>query len=340
MKTNLTLIRKRLKCTDFKTTSLVVGKYTNTSVTVCYVDSIAEKEVVEKVVQRLVAIDIDGVVDSSYLSRYLDQPKSILFNRVGESEKPDIVVAKLLEGRIAIIVDGSPMVLTVPYLFIEDLQGPVDYQQPNEVTAVGRMMRLVSIILSVMLPALFVSLQKYNYQIIPIQFLITILNATAAIPFSALTEMLIVIIVFDILREANLRMPTAVGMSLSLVGAIVLGDAAVKAGLLGAPAVMVGALSGIGLYTMPDSTLVLSVLRLCFVFIGGLLGIFGIVIALIALFGYMVNLQQLGAPFMAPHAPFIPNDVRQDGVFLSGLADQLKRPKSIPNTNSTRRGKR
>lgn len=332
-KVNMTLIRKRLKTPNFKTKELTLGKFTRTKVVVCYIDGIVDNSVLQQLLQRLQAIDTDGILDSSYLAHYLDSKRTLLFPRVGSTEKPDVVVSKILEGRIAIVVDGSPMVLTCPYLFIEDLQAPGDYHQNSEITSVGRILRFISIIVSVFLPALFVCLQRYNYQIIPLKFLITILNATEAIPFSPLTEMLLVIIIFDILREANLRMPTAVGMSLSLVGAIVLGDAAVKAGVLGAPAVMIGALSGIGLYTMPQNTLVLSMLRLVFTFIAGIMGLLGVILGVMVLLTYMINMQDFGVPFLAPYSPNISQD-KQDAVLQKPISEQVNRPKSLNNTNN------
>ena len=337
LKVNITLLRKRLKTPNFKTINLSVGKYTNTAVTICYLDGIADTAVVERVTQQLEAISTDGIMDSSYLARYLDVNKTALFRRIGTTEKPDIAVAKMLEGRIAVICDGSPMVLTVPYLFVEDMQSPGDYYENSTMTVVSRTLRLISVLASVLLPALYVCLQVYNYQIIPLKFLVTILNASEAIPFSPMAEMLIVLIIFDILREANLRMPSAVGISLSLVGAIVLGDAAVKAGLLGAPAVMIGALSGIGLFTLPDNTLVLSLLRLLITFLGGMMGLLGVTLALIMTLLYMSSLQYHKTPYLAPFAPNVPHD-RQDAVGQDPVPKMKKRPKSIPTENKTRRG--
>ncbi len=337
-KVNLMLIRKRLRTEKLKTTNVTVGKYTNTHITVCYLDGVASQQLVNQIVQTISAITIDGILDSSYLSQYLDKQQTYLFQRVGSTEKPDVAVAKLLEGRIAVIVDGSPMVLTLPYLFIEDLQSPGDYYESNEVTSLGRVLRFISALISVLLPAVYVCLQKYNYQIIPLKFLITILNATESIPFSPLTEMLLVIIIFDILREANLRMPSAVGMSLSLVGAIVLGDAAVKAGLLGAPAVMVGALSGIGLYTMPKNTLVFSILRLGVTLVGGLMGLYGVVLSMLTIVLYLTSLQSYSAPFLAPYSPLVKGD-KQDAVFQDDLQTFVNRPQSYKTVNKTRRRK-
>ena len=336
MKVNLTLLRKRLKTPNLKTVNLTVGKYTNTAVAVCYIEGIAQQRIVDDVVQRLQNVNIDGVLDSSYLARYLDVNKTVLFRRIGSTEKPDIAVGKMLEGRLAIIVDGSPMVLTLPYLFVEDMQSPGDYYENSTMTTLSRVLRFISVIASVLLPALYVCLQIYNYQIIPLRFLITILNASESIPFSPLSEMIIVLIIFDILREANLRMPSAVGISLSLVGAIVLGDAAVQAGLLGAPAVMIGALSGIGLYTLPDNTLILSLLRLVVTLLGGLMGLLGVIISTLVLIIYLASMQEYKTPFLAPFTPDIPAD-RQDAIAQRPVPSMKKRPRSIPNVNDERR---
>ena len=337
LKVNITLLRKRLKTEHFKIVNATVGKYTNTSISVCYLQTIADQRIVDNIVQRLQNINIDGVLDSSYISKYLDPSRTVLFRRVGMTEKPDIAVAKMLEGRVCVVVDGSPMVLTLPYLYVEDLQSPSDYYENASITTLNRALRFISVVLSVLLPALYVCLQMYNYQIIPLKFLITILNATEAIPFSPMVEMMIVLIIFDILREANLRMPSAVGISLSLVGAIVLGDAAVKAGLIGAPAVMIGALSGIGLFTMPNNTFILSLLRIAITLIGGIMGILGVILSVVAILIYMVSLQNYQAPFLAPYAPNIPSD-KQDAVGQRPLTEQVERPRSIPNVNKRRRG--
>ena len=336
VKVNLTLLRKRLKTPNFKVINLAVGKFTNTAVAVCYVDGVAQKKIVDDVVQRLQSVTVDGVLDSSYLARYLDVSKTLLFRRVGTTEKPDIAVGKMLEGRIAIVVDGSPMVLTLPYLFVEDMQSPGDYYENSTMTTLSRILRFISVIASVLLPSLYVCLQVYNYQIIPVKFLITILNASEAIPFSPMTEMILVLVIFDILREANLRMPSAVGISLSLVGAIVLGDAAVQAGLLGAPAVMIGALSGIGLFTLPDNTLILSLLRLLVTFIGGVMGLLGVILATLTLIIYLASMQDYKTPFLAPFTPDVPED-RQDAIAQIPVPKMKKRPRSIPNEDDVRR---
>ncbi|MEG1528260.1 MAG: spore germination protein [Clostridia bacterium] len=335
IKANITLLRKRLKTQEFKCDYLSVGKYTNTAIAVCYIENIASKITVNKIKQRIKEISIDGIIDSSYVSRFLDSGKSFLFKLVGSAEKPDVVTGKLLEGRIAIVVDGSPIVLTVPYMFVEDLQGPEDYYDVPEIASVNRILRAVSAFVCVILPSLYVSLQLYNYQILPAKFLISIINSTSTIPFNPLSEMLVILVLFDILREANSRMPSMAGLSLSIIGAVVLGDAAVRAGLLSAPGVMIGALSGIGLYTMPDNTLLLSILRLAVTVVGGLMGLLGIILVSIVLLAHIVSLSAFDVPYTAPYAPSIDRD-KQDGLIKLPITRLKNRPAVLKSKNKTR----
>lgn len=337
-KLNLTLIRRRLKTPDLVVNNISVGKYTSTNVVVCYISSIADDKTAEKVIERIKQINTDGILDSSYISRYLDERKTKIFKTVGASEKPDIVASKLLEGRIAIIVDGSPIVLTVPYMFIEDLQSPEDYYETNETATLARFLRIISVVVAIILPGIFISLQIHNYQIIPSKFLITIINSTQGIPFTPMFEMLLVLTLFDLLREANGRMPKIAGLSLSVVGAIVLGDAAVKAGLLSAPSVVIAALSGIGLYAMPDNTLVFSLLRVGVTVVGGVMGMYGMVLVVLFILLYMTTLGNYNVPYLAPFAPSIPQD-KQDAIIVKSVNDMEFRPRVLGSKNKRRRVK-
>ncbi len=328
VKTNVMLLRKRLKTSDFKTKYLSVGDKTNTVVAVCWLKDVASNKVIKQILSRIENLSIDGVVDSSYIASYLDPDKTNLFKMVGSIEKPDIVCSKLLEGRVAIVVDGSPMVLTLPYMFIEDMQSPDDYYyyMPQMATA-ARVLRLIAMTIAVLLPATYVAMQVFHYQMLPSKFLITIVSATQGIPFPPLIEMIVVILLFDILREANARMPQIAGLSLSIVGAIILGDAAVKAGLLGAPAVMIGAMSGIGLYTMPDNTMLFMLMRVVFTLLGGYIGILGILLGAMFVVSYVVSLDQFGTPYLAPVAPSITND-KMDALYKKPLQDLQEREAS------------
>lgn len=313
IKTNLMLLRKRIKTPDFKTENIKVGDKTGTLVSVCYIEGAADKKVVDAVVKKISGLKLDGVLDSSYIAAFLDVDPTNLFKTVGSVEKPDIVASKLLEGKVAVAVDGSPLVLTLPYTFIEDMHSPDDYYYNTPQTAtVARILRLIAMTAAVLLPAIYVALQVFHYQMLPSKFLITIISSVQGIPFPPMLEMLVVILLFDVLREANARMPQIAGLSLSIVGAIILGDAAVKAGLLSAPAVMIGAMSGIGLYTMPDNTMLFMLLRLAFTLLGGTVGIVGILLGAMLTVSYVVSLDDYGMPYLSPLSP--PAAAGDDGI--------------------------
>lgn len=335
--TNLSLLRRRLATTKLRFDDYEVGRYSRTKVVVAYIDGLTHPDVIKKVTKRIEKIDIDGVFDSSYIAKYLERSDMSIFTQVGTTEKPDILAHKMLEGRVAILVDGSPIALTVPFLFIEDLQDSSDYYKRDFRATVLRMVRLFGIFVAVLLPAVFVSLQEYQYQVLPLKFLITILNSTSGIPLTPTLEMLFVVLLFEILNETSVRMPKYVGMALSVVGAIVLGDTAVKAGLLSSPAVLIAALSGIGLYCVPDDVGTFSLLRVLFIAVGGTLGLYGILLSFLCLMAYLVSYQSYGSPYLAPYGPLIVDDL-QDGIFKQSNLDMKSRPKSIPNINERRIG--
>ncbi len=335
MKTNITLLRRRLKTPDLTVKNLNVGKYSSTGIAVMYVDGIADDSVVDEIVKRLNEIDIDGVIDGSYVASFIQGRRYCFFNQVGSSEKPDVVASKLLEGRVAIIVDGSPLVLTLPFVLFEDLQDGYDYYSNDWSSSLARLFRIMGGLLTVILPGAYVALQSHHYHLMPLKFLITLMSATNGIPFPPAIEMFFVLILFEILNQASIRMPRLMGISLSIVGAIVLGDTAVKAGLISSPAVLVTALSAIGIFCVPDQVGALSILRFIFLCCSAVMGLFGIVILIIIITAYLVSLSSYGAPYLAPYAPRITPDLK-DGLLKSSTVNMDKRPYSIPNKNRTR----
>lgn len=336
LKTNMNLVRKRLPTTELKTEELHIGRYTKTKVEVCYIDNIADHKVVEKIKSRLQQIDIDGIIDAHYLTSFLEERKNSIFKQIGKCEKPDIVVAKLLEGRVAIMVDNSPVVLTLPFIFLEDLQNSDDYYQRSFRISFIRFLRLFGILISMLVPGIYVAIQLYHYRIIPIKFLVTIMDSTQGITFSPFMETLFVLLLFDILFEASLRMPKYIGVAVSIVGALVLGDTAVRAGLVSSPTVMIVALTGISFYTVPDQVSQLAILRLAFTLLGGMIGFLGIIVGWVLLVTYLVEFNAYDAPYFAPYAPFIKEDLK-DGLFKRETIALKTRPKSVPNKNRTRK---
>ena len=337
LRANVSLLRRKLKTPMLTLEKHVVGRYTRTDVVICYLRDIADEKILKKVRNKINSIDIDGVLDASYVAHYLEENPTSIFRHTGTTEKPDILAGKLLEGRVAILVDGSPIALTVPFLLIEDLQDADDYYKKDYRISFERVIRLIGAIMAVIIPAAYVALQEFQYQFVPLKFLITLLNATSGIPLTPTLEMLTVLLLFEVLNETSVRMPKYVGMAISVVGAIVLGDTAVNAGLLGSPAVLVTAISGIGLYCVPDEAGTFSLLRLAFVCIAGVMGIFGLVLGVMVLTAYLVKSNSYGAPYLAPYAPIVSEDLK-DGVLFGDLSKMKLRPQSFPHKNQVRIG--
>lgn len=332
---NVSMLRRRLKTPNLAVLNLVLGRQTRTKVAVVYLTNIASKKVVKEVIQRLKNIDIDGVTASYYIETLLRNNESQLFRQLGNTEKPDIATAKILEGRVVIIVDGSPIVVTVPFVFLEDMQSSDDYyMHPARATFI-RYIRFFGVLLAILLPGLYVALESYHYRILPIDFLITIRSSIEGISFPPLVEVLFVIFLFEILNEASIRMPKYLGMALSIIGALTLGETAVQAGIITPPSIMIVAISGITIYILPDEAPITSLLRVVFTFAGGFAGFFGIIIGIVFMTAYLVSIQNFSTPLMAPFAPHIAED-QKDALVKSGITKMITRPKSLPNTNKIR----
>ncbi len=332
---NVSLMRRKLKSEDLRFENVTIGRYSKTPVAICYISTIADKNLVKKIKNKLKSIDIDAVLDSSYLSKMLSEHKISLFKQIGNTEKPDILAAKILEGRVAIFVDGSPIALTVPYLLIEDFQSASDYYNSPYSATVARVLRLFSVLIALFLPALFVAAELFHLQLIPLSFLLTIVNSIKGIPLSPSYEMFLTLLIFEILNEASVRMPKYVGMVVSIVGGLVLGETAVNAGIISAPTLMIIALSGICLYTVPELEQTFSVLRALFLIIGGSSGLYGLISAITILMIYLISFENFSTPLCAPFAPLIKQDMK-DGFYKGFIEEHDMRPLSIKNVNRHR----
>lgn len=335
LKTNLGLLRRRIKVGDFTIENATIGRYSQSAVAVCYIGSIVDPEIVKEVKRRLKLIDIDGIPDSSYVGKLIVEHKTSIFKQVGTTEKPDILSQKMLEGRVGIIVDGSPIAITVPYMLTEDFQSSEDYFVNNYRANMERGIRLFSLLFAIFLPAFFVSAQLFHLQIIPLNFLLTIVNSVKGIPLSPSFEMFFTFLIFEILNEASVRMPKYVGMALSIVGALVLGDTAVKAGIVSTPTIMIMALSGICLYTVPELSDSMSVLRFIYLIAAGTIGGYGIIITTAFLILYLCSLENFGVPFLAPFAPSYKND-KKDALYIDFLSEMKNRPEVLRSKNKIR----
>lgn len=332
LKTNLTLLRRRFRSQSLVLEQASVGKITKTQVVIAYLDGVADKNVVKKIRKKLEKADIDGVVDSYYLVSFLsDRPRSIL-KQVGCSEKPDIVAAKMLEGRVAVIVDNSPIVLTVPFVFFEDMQNSNDYYTNYAFSTFMRVIRVFAFVMAVLGPGVYIALQLFHYNILPIKYLITIADSTQQIPFTPFIEILFISLLFQILYEVSLRLPSYLGMATSIVGALILGDTGVKAGLISPPSVIVVAIAKIALYTIPEQSAQITIAQFVFLMLGSSLGLLGVVGGAIYMITYANSLENFGAPYLAPFSPFVLSD-NKDALLKVPLANMNKRPLSLNNKN-------
>lgn len=335
--TNISLIRKRLSSKNLKIENYIVGRETNTKISVIYLKNIASKDIVKEITKKIKDIDIDGVVDSYYIAEFLKKRPNSLFEQTGFQEKPDIVTAKLLEGRVAIVVDGSSMVLTLPYMVFEDLQSSNDYYTNYVYVSFIRVIRLLGILVATIMPGLYLSIRLYSYTALPLSYVIIIANSTKYLPFTPVLEILFILILFQILYEVSLRLPQYLGLATSIVGALVLGDTAVKAGLISPPGVIIVAVSIMAIYTIPSLASQLTVLRAVFVILGSTLGIMGIVGGVVYIIDYVNSLNYYNTPFLAPISPLVDDDLK-DSFIKVPLSKMKNRPKSITNKNTKRLG--
>ena len=337
LRTNLSLIQRKLKTPNFALERMKIGRNSNTNIALVYLSNVADPKIVNEIKERLKKIDLDAIVDSYNLEPFLEYRPHSIFKQVGYTERPDIAVSKLSEGRVLIIVDGSPIVLTLPFILIEDLKSPEDYYGRSAVSTFLRVLRFVAITLAIVLPGFYVAMLQFNYDLTPLKVLVTIMNSIAGTPFTPIIEMLLMIFLFELIRESSVRMPRLVSMAMGIVSGIVLGEAVARMGLISLPTILITAASSIALFVIPNYIGTSTLLRIVFTLVGGLLGLWGILLGLVFLIHYLAGMDSYGAPYLAPLAPLIPGDLN-DSIMACPIIESKKRPKSCPNINENRQG--
>lgn len=315
IKTNIVLIRRKIRDPNLIIEKIKLGKISRTDIALVYIRGIINPAIIREIKERLNRIKIDAILESGYIEQFIEDAPFSLFATVGNSERPDQVVAKILEGRAAIIIDGTPFVLTVPFLFIEGFQSPEDYYSRPYYASIVRSIRYVSFFLSTLSPAIYVALTSFHQNSIPTPLLITIAQSREGLPFPSMVETLLMGIIFEILREAGIRLPRAVGSAISIVGALVIGESAVSAGIIGAPMVIIVALTAIASFVVTALVDASAILRVFFLFLAGTLGAFGIIIGILSVLIHLCSLRSFGAPYLAPLSP----------LFIVGLKDSFLR---------------
>lgn len=335
--TNTALIRRRIKDPNLWAEFRQIGTVTKTEVAIMYLKGIVNDKVVEEVRRRLDRIEIDGILESGYIEELIQDETFTPFPTMNNTERPDVAAANLLEGRIVIMVDGTPFVLIVPYLFTGFFQTAEDYYQRMDISTLLRLLRFVGFTIALLGPSFYIAITTFHQEMLPTQLLISLAAQREGVPFPAFFEALMMEITFEILREAGVRMPKAIGQAVSIVGTLVIGTAAVDAGIVSAAMVIVVSITAISSFVMPAFNMSISVrmLRFPLMALAASFGIFGIIVGLIALVLHLCSLRSFGMPYMSPLAPMIPAD--QKDTLLRFPHWALKtRPRLINQKNTVR----
>jgi spore germination protein KA len=263
-RTNTSLIRRKIKTPKLIFETIVLGRQTNTKIALVYIDGIVNNDILKDLKYQLSKIDTDAILESGYIEQYIEVNYLSPVRTVGNTQKPDVLAGRILEGRIGIICDGTPHVLTVPHLFIENLQTAEDYYNRTLLSSLLRAIRIFSLFMGIVVPGLYVAITNYHHEMIPVTFMTTLITATLKTPLPAGAEVLFLIIMFELLKESGTRLPRTVGSAISIVGALIIGDAAVNAGIVGAPVVIVVALTAVSSFILPTLTEFQSIYRLLF----------------------------------------------------------------------------
>ena len=327
IRTNITLVRRRIKSPRLKMELLKIGTISQTDVAVLYIDGIANDKLVNEVKERLGRIEIDGVLESGYLEEFIEDCPYTIFPQVSSSERPDRMCACLLEGRVGILVDNTPICLIVPATFPQFLQSPEDYYNRSPYATFTRTIRFITMHIALLLPSAYIAVLTFHQEMLPTPLLISIAGQREGVPFPAFLEAVMMELVFEFLREAGVRLPRPIGQAVSIVGALVIGQAAVSAGLVSSAMVMVVSLTAIASFTIPtiSGSYAIRILRFPMMVLAASFGLFFFFLGLMAILIHVCTLRSFGVPYISPFAPFSFSDFK-DNIIRMPWWTMTKRP--------------
>lgn len=334
---NTALIRRRIKHPALRIKNVQVGEYSNTDVAICYIEGLTNKHLVKEVEERVKNIEIDNVPESGFIEQLIEDSHISLFPQILSTERPDRVAANMMEGRIAIVTDGTPFVLIAPVTFSVFLQSPEDYYDRFIIGSVLRLIRFIAIIIALTLPAIYISVIAFHPEMIPTQLALSFAGGRAAVPFPSYMEAFIMSGLMELLREASIRLPNPIGSTIGIVGALIIGDAAVSASIVSPFMVIVVATTTIASFAIPNysAAIALRLAKFPLMFFSTVFGLYGLVLGLILLSIHLVSLKSFGIPYMTPMAPSRINDLK-DALFRSPLWSMVTRPKYMRTKNKQR----
>ncbi len=341
IRVNSALIRRIIKAPNLVLHNRKLGKETRTNVSVMYIQGIADTKALSEVERRLGSIDTDAILESGYIEEFIQDEPYTIFPTVQNTERPDTVAAALLEGRIAILIDGTPHVLIVPALFVQFFQASEDYYQRADISTLLRVLRYFGLFIATLVPALYVAITTYHQEMIPTQLLISLAAQREGVPFPAFVEAIIMEATYEILREAGVRMPRAVGQAVSIVGTLVIGQAAVEAGIISASMIIVVSITAISSYVIPvfDMSIAVRITRFLFMGLAAAFGMFGIFVGMCAMLLHLSSLRSFGVPYMAPVGPLVLSD-QKDVILRVPHRSMKTRPSLFGKLNPIRTRRR
>lgn len=338
LRTNTSLIRRKIKDPHLWLETMQIGRISRTDVAIMYIKGIANDKVVQEVRDRLKRIDTGSILESGYIEESIQDETFSPFPTIFNTERPDVVAGELMEGKVAILVDGTPNVLVVPAPFVSFLHTSEDYYQRADIASFIRLLRYLGIIISLFGPSLYVAITTFHQEMLPTQLLISLAAQREQVPFPAFIEAVLMELTFEILREASIRMPKNIGSAISIVGTLVIGQAAVQAGIVSAAMVIVVSITAISSFILPafNMSIAFRLLRFPYMALAASFGLFGIFVGIIALVLHLCGLRSFGIPYMAPFAPLIPVD-NKDSIIRLPHWMLHSRARLISQNNDTRR---
>lgn len=315
---NVGLIRKRIRNHNLIVKTLFLGNESNTKIAISYMDDIADKSLVNKVLERAKEIKNDIIIDGGYVTEEFSRVSFL--PEVNQTERPDLASFALLEGKVCLLVDNSPTVLIIPTFFIDFFHTADDYYQKNINTTFIRILRFIAFLIAIFLPGYYISITTYNPTSIPTDLLMKLISQHTSVPFPAFFEILIMIIAFEILRESDIRIPNKVGSSTSILGGLILGDAAVSAGIISPIMIIVVAISSISSLIFPYNSMInlIRYYRYFVLILAILFGLYGIFIGFALLIINISSITSFGYPYTYPFVPFIKNDIKDSLIKADG----------------------
>ncbi len=332
--TNVSLVRRKIQTVNLTVESMILGRQTNTRIAILYLNDIVNKKVLKEVKKRLDRIDVDSILETGQIEQLIeDRPFSIV-SGMGLTQKPDVTAAKILEGRVAILCDGTPHCLTIPELFIETIHTSEDYYIRAPYANFIRLLRLMAIILGTLLPGFAVAILTYNQEMVPFIFFESFIQSTVGTPLPEAAELFFLAVAFDLLKEAGLRMPKAIGSAITIVGALVLGDVAVSAGIVGAPSVIIIAITAVASLIVINLNELMTIYRYLFLFLATIVGLIGLAAGFFVVIIQLASTEVFGIPILASFN----KEQMKDSFVRSSLRKMKYRPSILAKNNIRRQG--